>query len=193
MSTSEENSVSELLQRIRGGDREARKQLFSLLGNEIEFGSVMLAMARRLLPKNHRARRFVDTRDIVQSALRTGLGHFSDFKGETAGEIYNWFRMIIRTKVSRAGRIREPGVPHPELEEQEDRGASLPISAIVDEEFIRILHTAIKKLPLDQRVVVELRLRGANSNEIGAMLGLNPATVRKRESRAVERLRTLVA
>ena len=193
MSTFQENSVSELLQRIRGGDREARKQLFSLLGDESEFGSVMLAMARRLLPKNHRARRFVDTRDIVQSALRTGLRHFSDFEGETAGEIYNWFRMIIRTKVSRAGRNRDPGVPHPEPEEQEDREARLPISVLVDEEFIRILHTAIQKLPIDQRVVVELRLRGANSNEIGELLGLNPATVRKRESRAVERLRALVA
>lgn len=180
----------ELLRRSRGGDRQARQELFSLLGDENGFGAAILAMARRLLPKGHRARRFVETRDIVQSALRTGLRHFSDFRGESDGELYSWFRRILRTKVNRATRRKEPDIPDDQRKRREIRAS---VSIVVDKEFVHILHRAVKKLPLDQRLVVELRLRGVNSSEIGKMLGLKPATVRKRESRAMERLKVLVA
>jgi len=189
MSSNEKTAVSDLLLRIRGGDRKAREQLFALLGDENEFGSVIRAMARRMFPRHHRARRFAETRDIVQSALRTGLNHFSDFRGETDGELYGWFRMIIRTKVHRATRLKEPDA----TETPRERHDRPPLAVIVDEEFLEMLQTAVTKLPLHQRVVVELRLRGANASEIGDVLGLKPATVRKRESRAVEKLRALVA
>jgi DNA-directed RNA polymerase specialized sigma24 family protein len=38
-------------------------------------------------------------------------------------------------------------------------------------------------------VVIELRLRGLGGIQTAELLGLNPATVRKREARAVARLR----
>ena len=189
MNAPEQVSINELLRRIKEGDQSARKQLFSLLGDENEFGTVMLAMTHRFLPKDHWARRFVDTRDIVQSALRTGLRHLSDFRGEYEGELFNWFRAIIRTKVHRLSRLKEPATAD---EKRTQREARLPISDIIDEEFLQLLHTAIRKLPLHERVVVELRLRGVNAPDIGQMLGLKAATVRKRESRAVGKLKGLV-
>lgn len=189
MNSSEPMSISELLRRSREGDRRARRELFSRLGDEKEFGAVMVTMARRVLPHGHKARRLVDTRDIVQSALRTGLRHFSDFRGETEGELFGWFHTILRTKVNRVTRRKEPDTVYEELAGSE--GAT--ISLVIDDEFVHLVHAAIKKLPLHQRMVVELRLRGVNTSEISRMLGLKPATVRKRESRAVQALKVLVA
>ena len=51
------------------------------------------------------------------------------------------------------------------------------------------VYAAVRRLPLPQRLVVELHLCGYNAAECGEMLGIEPATVRKREQRAVERLR----
>lgn len=192
MSEADESEIKELLRRIKEGDPRARKQLFELLGDEQHFGVVILAMVRRLLPRHHPARRRVDSHDILQTALGTGFRHFSDFRGDTEGELYAWFRSIIRTKVNRVARQKNPE----DLEEVRKRARGkrtrLPLSELIDRELIDTLYDAIAQLPVEQRLVVELRLRGINATEIGELLNLKPATVRKRESRAAEKLKTLV-
>jgi RNA polymerase sigma-70 factor (ECF subfamily) len=185
MSPAESSVIATLLRRIKRGDRNARKELFAIIADEREFGAVMYTMARRLLPGSHWARRLVDSRDVVQSALCSGWRHLSDFRGETEGELCNWLRAIMRTKIQRVTRRKRP---EPEGEPCSDE-SDQPLSRLVEREFIELLHAAIGNLPLDQRVVVELRLRGISATEIGETLGLNPATVRQRESRAVKRLR----
>ena len=145
MSYSDAQPVRELLRRIREGDRKARKQLFALLGDEREFGGLIVAMAHRLLPRGHQARQLVDTRDVVQSALRTGLRHFSDFGGETEGELCNWFRAILRTKIHRVTRRRKLDAALPrraDLDPDSDR----VVAAAVNDEFVRLLHEAIQLL-----------------------------------------------
>ena len=65
MSGVEEDVVSTLLRRVKEGDRQAREELFALLGSETEQGGVILAMARKVLPKDHWARQLVESQDIV--------------------------------------------------------------------------------------------------------------------------------
>ncbi len=181
--------ISRLLERIKEGDRAARKELFNLLSDEKQFGVVIQAMARKILPKSNPARRLLDTRDLVQSALGTGLRHISEFKGKTEGELLAWFQTIIRTKLNRAVRQKQPQQgKYKELDEKQEDSPP-PLSQLIDQESLELLHMAIGRLPLHLRIVVELRLRDFNSRTIGEILGLSPAAVRKRESRAVQLLR----
>jgi RNA polymerase sigma-70 factor (ECF subfamily) len=185
-------ALRDLLKRIKEGDRQAAVQLFALLGEKGRFGTAILTMARRLLPRAHSARRLADSDDIVQSAIHTGLRNVSRFKGETEGEFYAWFRRILRTKVNRITRRKSHRVLRDEalnLQEIKVDPATPPLATIVDEELRERLQMAIADLDGDQRVVVELRLSGFSSSDIGQILNLTPATVRKRESRAVEKLK----
>ena len=184
-------SLTSLLQRTKEGDRQARKELFQLLGDEREFASVIFAMVRRVFAKGHPARQFMETRDVVQSVLRTGLRHFSEFRGDSEGQLFNWFRTIVRTKLNRAVRSARPeaNVLDPDEIGEEKDG---PTHEVAARELVGLLRDAIKKLPLHERLVVELRVRGANSVQIAEILGLKPATVRKRESRALQRIKETI-
>lgn len=184
-------SLANLLQRTKEGDRRARRELFELLGDEREFASVLFAMVRRMFGKGHPGRHLLETGDVVQSVLRTGLRHFSEFRGSSEGQLFNWLRAIVRTKLNRA--IRSAG-PEPDLvgtapvrEHNDD-----PATDVVEGELVTLLREAIQKLPLHERVVIELRLRGANSVQIARTLDLKPATVRRREFRALQRLKGVV-
>jgi RNA polymerase sigma factor (sigma-70 family) len=189
MADPKQDLIKSILLRIRQGDRKARNELFTVLGDEQGFGAALLAMARKAMPRSHRARRLVDTRDILQSAFRTGMRHFSAFRGETEGELFGWLRAIIRTKAARAGR-QKPEEPLDETQEAAPPSrAPQTLDSLLDLELSTALHRSIKALPLEQRLVIELRLRGLDSGEIASLLGLNSPTVRKRESRAVGQLR----
>lgn len=176
-----------LLQQIRSGDRAARRRLMELLGDEDRLGSVLLRIVRKRLPSDHRARRLLDSRDVAQSALRTALHELSRFRGETERTLYGWLGKIIRSKISRAARRIDP----PDRSTPSQASPS-PLEEIVEQDLIAALQAAIQQLPLDQRLVVELRLRGLNSAEAAEILGLKPATVRKREQRALGNLRRLM-
>ena len=106
------DELRDLLQAVKAGDRQARRDLIALLANEEQFRQSLAAMARRALRGSHPARRLVDSQDVVQSALRTVMDQLSGFRGETEASFYGWLAAIIRTKVSRAGRTarrRSPG------------------------------------------------------------------------------------
>ena len=64
-----------------------------------------------------------------------------------------------------------------------------PLTMIVRDEVRQRVLKAVEALPKDQRDVMKLRLQGLKAPDIAAMLELKPDAVRKRESRAVERLR----
>ena len=68
-----------------------------------------------------------------------------------------------------------------------------PEEAAIGEERHRLLRDLLARLPDDQRRVVELRLAGLSSAEIGAELGRRPGAVDTALWRAVTRLRALLA
>jgi RNA polymerase sigma factor (sigma-70 family) len=191
-----EASIEQLLQRIKSGDLEARKELFTVLADEKRFGNDVRCMARKLLRCHPRVHHLVDTLDVMQSALRSGFRHLSKFRGSTEGELFGWLRAILRTKVNRVDRgirrtIPLSEIPAKPLPVNGERGT--PLDEFVDDEQVRALHRAVAALPLKRRIVVELSLQGLNSPQIAELLGLRDATVRQRLCRAVKELRSTVA
>jgi RNA polymerase sigma-70 factor (ECF subfamily) len=73
-----------------------------------------------------------------------------------------------------------------------DRGPS-PEDEAIAHETTRTVAALLSQLPTDQRNVLELRLTGLTSKEIGAILGKQPNAVDQAQHRAVSRLRMLTA
>ncbi len=191
-----EGEIRALLARARAGDREAVDVLFNRLGDERAEGAEIVAMARRLLPPGDRLRDFIESRDLVQSALRSGWLDLSQFEGETTGELFGWLRAILRHKLGRAARRRSPR--HAEdgaIEEAarpEGRAEEEPIASLVRDEVKARVLAAVARLPEHERAVMEMRMKGLNAPEIAQILGIDAAAVRKRESRAAGRLRGMM-
>lgn len=71
-----------------------------------------------------------------------------------------------------------------------DRGPS-PEDEAIRHEATRSVAALLARLPADQRHVLELRLAGLTSKEIGAILGKQPNAIDQAQYRAVQRLRVL--
>jgi RNA polymerase sigma factor (sigma-70 family) len=186
-------TFSELLDRARKGDLRARDELFSGLARDDEAGSAVLAMARRVLPRGDPARDLVESKDLVQSALRSGWLELSRFEGATERQLLAWLRTILRRKLGR--HLRKPNprpgsqVAREGIETDREDATAPPIDGLVREELLVRLREAIAGLSQDHRDVMTRRLRGLDAPAIAAELGLTPAAVRKRESRAMALLR----
>ena len=191
----EDDSFAALLKAAKEGDAPAANDLFARLADSHEEGGALLAIARRILPNGDRARDFVESRDLMQSALRSGWLDLQDFRGETPAEFMGWMRGIVRRKLGRVVRKKRPRpggeqvVGASEAESSDSDG----LAGLMREEVRARVRVAIERLPEDQRSVMDLRLQGLNSAQIAVMLCMKPETVRKRESRAAARLRELLA
>ncbi|MCC6790726.1 MAG: sigma-70 family RNA polymerase sigma factor, partial [Thermomicrobiales bacterium] len=73
-----------------------------------------------------------------------------------------------------------------------DRGQS-PEEAAITMEARATVNTLLAALPTDQRNVLELRLAGLTSKEIGVVLGKQANAIDQLQYRAMTRLRTLSA
>ena len=181
--------IEELLTRIRTGERQARSELVAYLGDPTRFRGAVLSVVRNLMPKRHPARRRVDSEDVLQSTLLTAMKKLSEFRGESEGSFFGWLRAIIRSKISRSARgVQRERVLGGRFSEGCD-----PVEEIVNADEIEKLRKAVGLLPLGERLVIELRLRGYNSPQIAKLLSLEPATVRKREQRANDKLKDSLA
>ena len=105
-------------------------------------------------------------------------------------------RAILRRKLGRHVRRRTPRPGGEEAEaavESQPGEEAHPLTPLIREEVRSRVREAVARLPEHERAVMEMRLSGMSSAEIAEVTGLEPATVRKRESRAAERLRSLLA
>ena len=191
-----QNSFQELLRCAKNGDADSIERLFARVADEDQEGKLVLAMARKILPAGDRARDFVESRDLIQSALRSGWLHIDNFRGTTQGEFMSWLRAILRHRLGRVVRRKNVSEEARNLPDIDDAAIAAeetdPIARIVREEVHDRIRESVAQLPDEQRAVLELRLQGLNAPKIGAVLCLRPDTVRKRESRAVIRLRELL-
>lgn len=193
MSSFGEADFSDVLERAKAGDAAARDELFRRLADDSVEGPRVLALARQVLPPDDRARHLVESCDLVQSALRCGWIDMTKFRGDSEKEFFGWLRQILYHRLNRVVRRKRPHVGLDAGEEERDveapaAGAS-PLGAMVGEEARKRLRDAIARLPSDQSAVMDLRLQGLTTAEIGERLQLRPDAVRKRESRALSRLR----
>lgn len=192
-----QREMKDLIARATQGDSAARDELFGYLSDGSRFANAVRSMVRRMLPRDHNARRLVETEDIVQSAVRAGYDQIEKFRGDSEAEFFGWMKSILRGKVSRATRRpenkRRASLAN-DNDEISDEGASAEraVESLIATELRDELQHAIAALSDNQRLVIELRLRGATTERIAELTDAEPATVRKRESRAVTELRRLV-
>lgn len=193
---SDDASFSELLDKAKDGDESARDELFEQLAAHDESGAQLLAIARKILPRGDLARDLVESRDLVQSTLRSGWLELGSFRGSTVGELMGWLRTILRHKLLRRTRKKAPRIGGAEAIEvpdvPDDEPTDAPLEQAIRDETHARLQAAIAELPDDYRVVMERRLAGVPSKVVAEELGIEPATCRKRESRAVQKLRESV-
>jgi len=141
-----------LLQRARGGDREALDGLFA-----------------RLLPSLRRwahgrlgrgARDGADTADLVQHAMVGALRHLDRFEPRRRDALRAYLRQSIRNRVTdelrRRGR-RPPQVPLDKADLAAEPGLS-PLGRLLSREQEERFHQAIESLPAEDRELVIARL-----------------------------------
>ena len=191
------NEFSDLIERVRQGDLDARKKLFELVADEDALGADLLGIARLILPSRDRGRKLLDSRDLLQTALRVGWIDASGFQGATPEEFLAWLRTILKRKLLKALRRKQPEVGLDPAQEADGRRPGRatqagPLDRVLEEEARARVREAVAKLPPDQQAVVTLRLEGLDSPGIAEKLGIEPEAVRKRESRAAKRLRAIL-
>jgi RNA polymerase sigma-70 factor, ECF subfamily len=111
------------------------------------------------------------------------------------GSFRSWLFTIAHNTladVARAGRDRALPLDGALVDAIPDPSAP-PERAVIDAEAAATLWRLLAMLPVDQRRVLELRLSGLSSPEVGAVLGRSPTAIRSLQFRAVERLRHLLA
>lgn len=118
-----------------------------------------------------------DAEDVVSEAVIAAYENIKKLKKEEAFK--NWIFTILANKCKKKLMTKERTEELPEelsvmheLEEQHD------------------VRTAFQELGEEERLIVACSvLGGYASEEIGKMLDMNPATVRSRKSRAIEKMR----
>jgi RNA polymerase sigma-70 factor (ECF subfamily) len=132
-----------------------------------------------------------DATSQVFAKVLAALPRYETREDASAGSFRSWLFRIAHNVVVDELRNRRPHDPLALFAELEASDPSPEEEAIAEEQH-RLLRDLLARLPEDQRRIVELRLAGLSSAEIGAELGRKPGAVDTAFWRAVTRLRTLL-
>jgi RNA polymerase sigma-70 factor (ECF subfamily) len=163
-STDDVTSDGAAVERVLAGDAEAFAPIVR------RYLRPAHAIASRLLGNPQ------DAEDLVQEAFLTALTNLRSF--DRTRPFGPWFYRIVWTRglnlrKSVARRAAEP------LDVERHPGSADPATEAERSELSDTVRNALAELPERQRLVVQLfDLDGFSGAEIGAMLGLNPGTVR---------------
>lgn len=125
--------------------------------------------------------------DATSLIFTKALGALARYRPDR-GSFRSWLFVIAHNAVADDFRRTRPVAPLAEAD-LPDRIPG-PDEMVMAEQELRELHQLLAELPEDQRRVMELRLSGLSSPEVGRILGRSPTAIRSLQFRAVERLRT---
>jgi RNA polymerase sigma-70 factor, ECF subfamily len=133
-----------------------------------------------------------DAASQVFAKVLAALPRYEAREGAAAGSFRSWLFRIAHNVVVDEVRARRS---HESLVVAEELAAEgpTPEEEAIAEERHRLLRDLLTRLPEDQRRVIELRLAGLSSAEIGEELGRRAGAVDTALWRAVARLRDLLA
>ncbi len=164
-----------MMKRIASRDRAAANELFERYADEL------FAFASRRLPET-------DAEDVLQEIFKRALVSASTFRG--SGSLRSWLYAIARHTLLERWRDR---IDPRSFLEIVDLGPS-PESLVLRGEQSERLVWALERLPDEQAIVLELhRADGLSHEEVAAVLGIRPATSRKRLQRAIQALTRVLA
>lgn len=183
----EEPGFKELIQRVRCGDAEAAVDLVRNYDRELR----ILARVRLNDP---RLRRICDSMDICQSVLgnffvRASAGQFDI---ESPEQLMKLLTTMIKNKVTdvarrqTAERRNQGRMADAPVEDFHIRGSVDTPSQIVSAK--ELSEIAQLKFAADEQQIMRMRQEGKNWDEIAKALGGTAESLRKRFTRAVDRI-----
>ena len=197
--TPDSTETRNLLEQIQAGDREAFERLFVRHRPELrEF------IALRLDP---RIRARVDPSDVVQETQMEAYRRLQDYLERQPMPFHVWLRktayerlvMTRRQHLQAGKRTMEREVPLPDrssqlLAQRLLSAASTPSQQLQRRELVRRVRQALARLaPADREILLMRNFEELSYQEVGFILGLEPAAARQRHGRALLRLHKLLS
>jgi len=187
---------TDLFNRARQGDMDALGSLLKSFRNNLR----MLASVRN----DKDLRRKIDTSDVLQEIEMQAIGDFPSFRGESIGELLNWLRQILKTKLAKAKRSYWTQKRNVHLEQDlnadgensDDAVASIaqddgtqPLERLIQLETALKLFDTLKNLPDAQQEVVNMYyFEGLTMQKAGERIGKTENAVQKIWTRALANL-----
>ena len=187
MSVQPIDDTVELIQRARGGDRQAFDTLFD------RHSELLRRWASGRLPRW--AREAVDTPDLVQDAVLQTLKHLDDFEPRGQGALQAYLRQSV---INRIRNILRNAAVRPRRAEMDPRWADdgiSPLEAAIGAETLEKYESALQQLSLDDREAVIGRIEmGFTYAELARASGKPSAdAARMTVVRAIEKLAALIS
>ena len=166
------------LDRFDAGDASARDAIFEFTRRRLE------AMARQMLAREPRIRRWVETGDLLQSVQLRLHRSLADAAPKDASRFYGLAALQLRRELIDLARslFGPQGVGTNNVATVHDEQTPAPSTADCDSlQRWAAFHEAIAQLPESQREVVDLLWYGGTTQtEAAARLGISIATVKRR-------------
>ncbi|MDI9498286.1 MAG: sigma-70 family RNA polymerase sigma factor [Bacillota bacterium] len=170
--------IQALSDSLQADCRPAAERVAALDGYVNRFGDLLYRIAWVLLGQRE------DAEDAVQDSCLAWLERGPDFASEEHARA--WFVHVLRNRCRNALRSRSRHRTG-ELDAERFAAPATPVE-IRDPEARRLL-AALQLLPLDDRELLTLIALDHSPADCARLLGLRPATLRKRLERARKRLR----
>jgi RNA polymerase sigma-70 factor (ECF subfamily) len=172
-----EDAILALVDQARAGDAGARHRLYT------QYVDRVFRTVRGMLRSD------ADAEDVTQDAMLTVLTSLDGYAPRAGARFAAWVTTIaVNTVRRRFRRLRPELSVTGELPEMPDDGGD-PVADLDRARQRRALLIALGELPERDRAIVSLRYGAEhNASEIAAIVGLEPATVRKILERARMRL-----
>lgn len=192
------DQTDSLVEHVRRGDRGALETLFQSHRNYLKH------VVQLRIDDDLRVR--LDPSDIVQEVQVEAFKRVDDYARNPELPVRLWLRQLTVDQLRMAhrrhigaqkrSRYREFSLPEHSsysIAQQLVTGIASPSRAVSREEVVQKVREAVSRLDdADREIVMLQAFEGLNSTESGQVLGIEPATARKRFGRALLRLRTLL-
>ena len=159
----EAESTFHLIQRFRGGDKEALEQLFARHLPRLQ------RWAKGRLPRW--ARDLADTQDLVQETLLQTFNRIDVFEPAREGALQAYLRQAVMNRIRDEIRRVARRPIHGELEGTEVDPARSPLEEVVGIEEIERYESALGRLRPEEREMIILRVElGYTYEEVARLL-----------------------
>jgi RNA polymerase sigma-70 factor (ECF subfamily) len=185
--------IEDWLQRLRAGDLSAREEMLHSVCGRLE------ELTRKMLRRFGRVRRWVDSDDVLQSALLRLWRTLGQMHPDSVRDFYNLAAVHLRRELLDLARYysrREGAGLYPANPAAADEGSAPPWEPPErgddpdDLEKWCALHREVEKLPVAEHEVVGLiYYHGWTQAEVAELFQVSERTVRRRWESALAKLR----
>jgi RNA polymerase sigma-70 factor, ECF subfamily len=173
---SNESLKDSLVKRLDDGESKAFQDLFDQYSERLR-----IVVARNVNEKL--AKRF-DSEDVLQSAYRTFFRRFGDseFEISNAQELWRLLVKITICKTQTFARRHTADKRNVDAEQRDADVSQLLRGGVSGEDAIALweeVETALKDLPEQAHVILQMRLEGESKTEIGNKLDLSRQTIHR--------------